>query len=346
MFSKTIFFWRKKEKKVHGGRKSSRPTQTNITIGKPKSLAKTGRIASRQSSLVVNPCRYFSTEEIKRATTNFAPDLIVGDGGFGRVYKGIIDGSTEVAIKRLSSSSKQGMNEFQTEVDMLSKLRHRHLVSLIGVCTENDERMLLYDFMARGSLRDLLYNKQRDPLSWRQRLEICSGAARGLQYLHDNGIIHRDVKTTNILVDGNWDAKVADFGVSKEGPADDATHISTHVKGTPGYLDPHYILSGHVTIKSDVYSFGVVLLELLFRRPPADRSLPQKQINLIKWAQHCDKKGILEDNIDPNLKGSINPGSLQKFAALALLCIQYEAEYRPEIALVLKVLDQLLENTN
>ncbi|KAK1302198.1 putative receptor-like protein kinase [Acorus calamus] len=241
---------------------------------------------------------HITFSQIKSATKNFDESLVIGAGGFGKAYKGVLirDGGarTRVAIKRASQRSRQGFPEFETEIHVLSGIRHRHLVSLIGYCQEHSEMILVYEFMSKGTLRDHLHNPD---LSWKQRLEICIGSARGLHYLHSGlarPIIHRDVKSSNILLDDGFTAKVSDFGLSRVvGPSMSEAHVSTGVKGSFGYFDPEYVKTRQLTTKSDVYSSGVVLLEALCARSVIVMDLPSEEINLADWAMSWHKQGLL-----------------------------------------------------
>ncbi|KAL0367805.1 UNVERIFIED_CONTAM: Receptor-like protein kinase ANXUR1 [Sesamum radiatum] len=276
--------------------------------------------SSRISNLAGGLCRHFSLAEIRQGTNGFSESRVIGVGGFGKVYKGVIDGKTTVAVKRANPSSEQGIHEFLNEIELLSKLRHRHLVSLIGACEENNEMILVYDYMGNGTLREHLYKNANPPISWEQRLGICIGASRGIHYLHTGAkytIIHRDVKSTNILLDEKWVAKVSDFGLSKTGHNLNQTHVSTVVKGSFGYLDPEYFRRQQLTDKSDVYSFGVVLFEVL--------------------------RGTLGEILDPNIKGEINAECLKHFSETAAKCLSDHGTDRPTMGEVLWNLEYCLQ---
>ncbi|KAK7340670.1 hypothetical protein VNO77_21380 [Canavalia gladiata] len=303
------------------------------------------------STLPSHLCRYFTIAEIRAATNNFDEVFIIGVGGFGNVYKGYIDGATPVAIKRLKQGSQQGADEFLNEIEMLSQLRHHNLVSLIGYCNDGAEMILVYDFMQRGTLREYLYGSDNRPLPWKQRLQILLGAARGLHYLHagaKHNIIHRDVKSTNILLDEKWVAKVSDFGLSKVGPTGmSTTHVSTIVKGSLGYLDPEYYKRQRLTLKSDVYSFGVVLLEVLCGRSPLVRTLEKEKVSLVDWVRRCYDRGDINHTVDPFLKDSLSSECLKCYCQVALNCLLDDGNQRPSMSDVVGALEfamQLVES--
>ncbi|KAF3579943.1 hypothetical protein DY000_02034206 [Brassica cretica] len=272
--------------------------------------------------------------------------LLIGKSGFGDVYKGILPDESKVAIKRGKTGSGQGMLEFQREIQVLLRIWHRHLVSLTGYCDENSEMILVYEFIEKGTLQEHLYGSDLPSLSWKQRLEICIGAARGLHYLHsgsEEAIIHRDVKSTNILLDENTVAKVVDFGISKLVVRNqEPISISTNIKGTYVYLDPEYMYTHILTEKSDVYSFGVVLLEVLCARPALDRHLPAEQQNLADWAMSCKSNGVVDKIVDQRLVGQIEPKILRKFMEVSEKCLKDNGDERPSMANVCWELEYIM----
>ncbi|KAH7653436.1 Non-specific serine/threonine protein kinase protein [Dioscorea alata] len=339
-------------------RKKSKPAPATIN---PKANTKTAGSCSPHHNDSINKCSsgatprmkmglelYIPLSDIKLATHDFDEALVIGHGGFGKVFKGVLSDGTMVAVKRAMGRSRQGYPEFVNEINLLSKIRHRHLVSIIGYCDEMGEMILVYEFMENGTLKNYLYGSPDLPcLSWKQRLQVCIGAARGLDYLHTAHspvIIHRDVKSTNILLGQDFLAKISDFGISKLGPLlGEDTYVSTGVKGSFGYFDPEYFTMLKLTTKSDVYSFGVVLFEVLCARPVIDPRFKDEAVNLADWALHYLKKGKLEKIIDVRLAGEINPKSLEKFGEIAERCLAKHGDDRPTIGDVLWDLEYALQ---
>lgn len=261
-----------------------------------------------------NPLVAFTFEELKVITENFRADHLLGGGGFGSVYKGSIAEDLRQGLQPLQVAVKvhdgdnsfQGHREWLAEVIFLGQLSHPNLVKLIGYCCEDDHRVLIYEYMARGSVENNLFSRVLLPLPWSIRMKIAFGAAKGLAYLHDaeKPVIYRDFKTSNILLDMDYNAKLSDFGLAKDGPVGDKSHVSTRIMGTYGYAAPEYIMTGHLTPRSDVYSFGVVLLELVTGRKSLDKSRPAREQNLTDWAMPLlrEKKKLL-NIVDPRLGG-------------------------------------------
>ncbi|KAL3696069.1 hypothetical protein R1sor_010145 [Riccia sorocarpa] len=291
--------------------------------------------------------RCFTLSEMKAATDNFNPDKLIGQGGFGVVYRTTLPSGEEVAIKHAHKDAQQGVEEFYNEVELLSTIRHEYLVNLIGFCEEQGEQMLVYEFVPNGNLFEHLSGKRQPPLTWKERVKIALCCAKGLAYLHDScnpPIIHRDIKPSNILLDENLLAKVTDFGLSKTGPTGNKTHISTGIKGTPGYLDPYYYLSWHVGTFTDVYSFGVILLQLVTAKPAVDRSRKNANYNIVAWARECVRLGRFEEVVDPNLiQDGYNQETMMLMVRLALRCCGEELKERPTMSQISQSLEQALE---
>ncbi|XP_014507006.1 probable serine/threonine-protein kinase PIX13 [Vigna radiata var. radiata] len=334
--------------------------------------------------------KVFSFEELKSATGNFKSDRLVGEGGFGRVYKGWLDENTltpakpssgvEVAIKMFKPGGTQGFTQWQSEVNVLGRLSHPNVIRLLGYCWDEDQFLLVYEFMPNGSLEWHLFKRNHgmEPLSWNTRLKIVIGAARGLAFLHtnENNVIFRDFKTSNILLDGNYNAKLADFGLAKLGPSEGQSHattavmgtdgyaapeymttdfglaklepfegqshVTTSVMGTYGYAAPEYVATGHLYVKSDVYGFGVVLLEILTGMRALDtRRLTGKQ-NLVEWTKpYLSSKKKLKRIMDDKIEGQYSPKAALELAQLALKCLEHDPKQRPSMKEVLEGLEAI-----
>ncbi|XP_031504041.1 probable serine/threonine-protein kinase PBL17 [Nymphaea colorata] len=298
----------------------------------------------------------FTYTEMRIATKNFRPDQILGEGGFGFVYKGLIDEtvrlgfkSMQVAVKELNPEGLQGDREWLAEINYLGQLSHPNLVKLVGYCCEDDHRLLVYEYMASGSLEKHLFRRVCVTMPWPVRMKIALGAARGLAFLHgaERPIIYRDFKTSNILLDEDFNAKLSDFGLAKDGPMGDQTHVSTRVLGTYGYAAPEYVMTGHLTARSDVYGFGVVLLEMLIGRKAFDKSRPSREHNLVEWARPLlNHSRTLLKIIDQRMEGQYAVKSAQKVARLAYVCLSQNPRGRPTMKEAVEILETLQESEN
>ncbi|KAM3337796.1 putative serine/threonine-protein kinase PBL21 [Capsicum galapagoense] len=294
-----------------------------------------------------NVARSFAFKELATATQNFREANLIGEGGFGSVYKGRLDSGLIVAIKQLNLEGLQGNQEFVVEVLMLSLMHHKNLVNLIGYCTHGEQRLLVYEFMPMGSLEYHLFDLElgTKPLSWKTRLKIAAGAAHGLEYLHKANppVIYRDLKSSNILLDNEFNPKLSDFGLAKLGPVGDNTHVSTRVMGTYGYCAPEYAMTGKLTLKSDIYSFGVVLLELITGRKAYDISKKPGEQNLVVWSTPFlkDRRKYVH-MVDPMLDGQFSSRCLHHAVAVTAMCLQEQANFRPSITDIVTALDYLL----
>ncbi|KAI3970665.1 hypothetical protein MKX01_024312 [Papaver californicum] len=330
---------------------STSPTGLTISIFSRKSIDS----PRSEGEILASPnLKAFSFNELKNATRNFRPDSLLGEGGFGYVFKGWIDDQTfaatrpgsgmVVAVKKLKPEGFQGHKEWLTEVNYLGQLHHPNLVKLVGYCLDGENRLLVYEFMPKGSLENHLFRRGPQPLSWTIRIKVAIGAARGLSFLHDaeSQVIYRDFKAANILLDADFNAKLSDFGLAKAGPTGDKTHVSTQVMGTQGYAAPEYVATGRLSAKSDVYSFGVVMLELMSGRRAVDKTKVGIEQTLVEWARPylVDKRKLFRI-MDTKLEGQYPQKGALMAATLALQCLNGDAKARPKMTDVLGTLEQI-----
>ncbi|XP_020234637.1 probable serine/threonine-protein kinase PIX13 isoform X2 [Cajanus cajan] len=295
----------------------------------------------------------YTLDELKSATRNFRPDTVLGEGGFGRVFRGWIDKNTfkpsrvgvgiPVAVKKSNPDSLQGLQEWQSEVQFLGKFSHPNLVKLIGYCWEENQFLLVYEYRQKGSLESHLFRRGPDALSWDIRMKIAIGAAKGLAFLHTakKSVIYRDFKSSNILLDGDFNAKLSDFGLAKFGPVNGRSHVTTRIMGTYGYAAPEYMATGHLYVKSDVYGFGVVLLEMLTGSAALDTNRPTGMHNLVEYAMPSlyDKKK-LKQIMDPKMDQQYELRAAFHVAQLILKCLESDPKKRPSMEEVLGTLEK------
>ncbi|XP_047334913.1 probable serine/threonine-protein kinase PBL10 [Impatiens glandulifera] len=350
--------------------KAENPFQTGDSRKVNRDESNLSNLSIRSTSKLLNPNRdqvhilsssnlkNFSFSDLKNSTRNFRPDSVLGEGGFGSVFKGWIDEHSllaskpgtgiVIAVKKLNLEGLQGHKEWLAEINYLGQLKHPNLVKLIGYCLEDDHRLLVYEFMPKGSMENHLFRRGSyfRPLSWKIRMRVAFGAAKGLAFLHSEEakVIYRDFKTSNILLDTNYNAKLSDFGLARDGPTDDKSYVSTRVMGTFGYAAPEYLSTGRLTTKSDVYSFGIVFLEILTGKKAIDKNRPIGEQNLVEWAKpFLNNKKRMYKIFDVRLAGQYSPAHAMKAVNIVVRCLLPEPKMRPCMNDVVGALEQLQE---
>ncbi|XP_022972642.1 probable serine/threonine-protein kinase PBL19 isoform X2 [Cucurbita maxima] len=338
---------------AEAGRSGSELNSQNVSNSSSESSRRNyiQSMSERASNL-----RVFTVSDLKSATKNFSRTFMVGEGGFGCVYRGLIKSADDpsqkikVAVKQLGKRGLQGHKEWVTEVNFLGFAEHPNLVKLVGYCADDDERgiqrLLVYEFLANGSVLDHLSSRETT-LSWAMRLRIARDTARGLTYLHeelDVQIIFRDFKSSNILLDEQWNAKLSDFGLARLGPPEGFTHVSTAIVGTMGYAAPEYVQTGRLTSKTDVWSYGVFLYELITGRVPIDRNRPKSEQKLLEWVRpYLSDTKKFQLILDPKLKGKSHIKSAYKLSNVANRCLVRNPKNRPKMSNILEMVSQIAE---
>ncbi|KAG2717138.1 hypothetical protein I3843_03G160900 [Carya illinoinensis] len=338
-----MYIWRKKIAKTQANRRSNQRNRALHTLHSErhvKDLIDSGEIKEEDEGIDVP---FFDLESIVAATDSFSDENKLGQGGYGPVYKGTFPGGQEIAVKRLSSVSGQGLQEFKNEVVLIAKLQHRNLVRLRGYCIKGDEKILLYEYMPNKSLDSFIFDQKLSVLlDWKIRFNIILGIARGLLYLHQDSrlrIVHRDLKTSNILLDEEMNPKISDFGLARIVGGKETGDNTTKVVGTYGYMSPEYALDGLFSVKSDVYSFGVVLLEIISGKKNTRFYQSEQAMSLIGYAWRLWVGNTVLDLMDQTLHEVCNADQFVKCANIALLCVQDDANDRPTMSNVVTMLD-------
>uniref|UniRef100_A0A0D9WYW7 Protein kinase domain-containing protein n=1 Tax=Leersia perrieri TaxID=77586 RepID=A0A0D9WYW7_9ORYZ len=337
-------FWRR----TSARKDSSMPfkTPTSKALVRFSLASRSGNCPFLRLTELTNPDEIQSIDSIliplstlRIAADNFAERNKLGEGGFGVVYKGVLPEGQEIAIKRLSQGSRQGIEELKAELVLVAKLRHKNLVSLIGVCLEEDEKLLVYEYMPNKSLDTVLFDfEKRKDLDWAKRIKIVNGVARGLQYLHEDSqlrVVHRDLKASNVLLDFDYNPKISDFGLAKLFGWDQTQEVTSHIAGTYGYMAPEYAMRGQYSVKSDAFSFGVMILEIVTgRRNNSFISNSEQSIDLLSLVWEHWTTGSIEELLDPALGGHSASGQMLTLVNIALLCVQDKPADRPTMSAV------------
>ncbi|KAK4769206.1 hypothetical protein SAY86_027356 [Trapa natans] len=287
--------------------------------------------------------RWYTLRDLEMATNGLCEENVIGEGGYGIVYRGVLGDGTKIAVKNLLNNRGQAEREFKVEVEAIGRVRHKNLVRLLGYCVEGAYRMLVYEYVDNGNLDQWLHGEVGDvsPLTWNIRMNIILGTARGLAYLHEGlepKVVHRDVKSSNILLDGQWNPKVSDFGLAKL-LCSERSYVTTRVMGTFGYVAPEYACTGMLNEKSDIYSFGILIMEIITGRSPVDYSRPQGEVNLVEWLKNMVGERRAEAVVDPKLPDMPTPKALKRVLLVALRCVDPDATKRPRMGNLLHTLE-------
>ncbi|XP_073000516.1 probable serine/threonine-protein kinase At1g01540 isoform X1 [Typha latifolia] len=286
---------------------------------------------------------WYTLRELEAATNNFADEKVIGEGGYGIVYHGVLEDKTQVAVKNLLNNRGQAEREFKVEVEAIGRVRHKNLVRLLGYCAEGAHRILVYEYVNNGNLEQWLHGDVGpcSPLTWEIRMNIILGTAKGLMYLHEGlepKVVHRDIKSNNILVDKQWNPKVSDFGLAKL-LGSERSYVTTRVMGTFGYVAPEYASTGMLNERSDVYSFGILIMEIISGRNPVDYNRPPGEVNLVEWLKTMVTSRNSEGVLDPKLQDKPSSRELKKALLIALKCVDPDSLKRPKMGHVIHMLE-------
>ncbi|KAJ4716505.1 Kinase family protein [Melia azedarach] len=317
----------------------------NVEAEQKKSEEESDDLSTKSSDVSVDVGwgRWYSLRELDMATHGFAEESVIGEGGYGVVYRGVLQDGSVVAVKNLLNNKGQAEKEFKVEVEAIGKVRHKNLVGLIGYCAEGAQRMLVYEYVDNGNLEQWLHGDVGavSPLTWDIRMKIAIGTAKALAYLHEGlepKVVHRDVKSSNILLDRKWNPKVSDFGLAKL-LGSEASYVTTRVMGTFGYVSPEYASTGMLNEGSDVYSFGVLLMEIVTGKSPIDYSRPAGEMNLVDWFKGMVASRRGEELVDPLIEVPPSPRSLKRALLVCLRCIDLDAHKRPKMGQIVHMLE-------